>query len=300
MACNRGYRYRETVGPAWAGKTLLDHLSSRHRHSSIDAWRGRIAEGRVLVDGSAASPDRVLRCGQTLTWDRPGWHEPDTPQTFAVLHEDADLLAVAKPSGLPTVPGGGFLDNTLLALVRRREGDVVPMHRLGRWTSGIVLFARSPTARSHLARAWRERRVGKRYVALASGRPTQRRFDVNTPIGRIPYAPLGWLHAACDSGKPSVSQVVVAEQRRDTFVAHVTIETGRPHQIRIHLAAASHPLLGDPLYGPGGLPRAGSRALPGDPGYLLHAESLEFEHPATKARVVLTCPPPPSLRTSTP
>jgi len=279
---------------------LLDHLSSCHPHSSADAWRERIAQGRVLVDGCAAPSDRVLHRGQTLTWDRPGWIEPEAPRTFAVLYEDADLLAVAKPSGLPTLPGGGFLDNTLLAVVRERRSDVVPLHRLGRWTSGIVLFARSPAARSHLARVWRERRVDKCYVALASGWAAERRFDVTTPIGTIPYAPLGSLYAACAGGKRSVSHVVVAEQRRDAFVARVTIETGRPHQIRIHLAAAGHPLVGDPLYGPGGVPRTGSRALPGDPGYALHAASLSFEHPTTGSRLVLTCAPPPALRTSTP
>jgi 23S rRNA pseudouridine1911/1915/1917 synthase len=297
---NQGFEYRETVDPRSDGQALLDYLSRRYRHSSVTQWRERIESGRVLVDGEAASPDRCLRRGQIVTWLRPAWTEPAVPRSFAVLYEDSELLAVAKPRGLPTMPGGGFLDNTLLAVAREYMPGVVPVHRLGRWTSGLVLFARTPRARSELARAWREQRVQKHYLALASGRPLHRRFEVTTPIGTVPYAPLGLLHAASPAGKRSVSHVVVDEQREDKFIARVTIETGRPHQIRIHLAAAGHPLVGDPLYGPGGLPRYGTRALPGDPGYLLHARSVVFEHPSTRAEVELVCPEPPSLRKTTP
>jgi 23S rRNA pseudouridine1911/1915/1917 synthase len=297
---NRGYEYRETVDPQLDGQVLLDYLSRRYVHSSVREWRDRIEGHRVLVDGRVASPQQVLRRGQVVTWHRPAWQEPDVPRSFAVLYEDTELLAVAKPRGLPTMPGGGFLDNTLLAVAREYAPGVVPVHRLGRWTSGLVLFARTPRARSHLARSWREQRVQKHYLALASGHPRQQRFDVTTPIGTVPYAPLGLLHAASPTGKRSVSHVEVAQQRAEDFVAQVTIDTGRPHQIRIHLASVGHPLVGDPLYGPGGLPLPGTCALPGDPGYLLHARSLVFEHPSTHAEIELICREPPSLRTPTP
>lgn len=300
MTRNRGYEYRETVDARFDGKELLDYLSLRYRHSSIDEWRGRIESGRVLIDGRVASPDQLLQRGQSLKWNRPPWQEPDAPRTFAVLFEDSELLAVAKPRGLPTVPGGNFLENTLLAVVREYAADAVPVHRLGRWTSGLVLFALTQASLSHLSQGWREQRVEKRYVALAAGRARRRRFEVTTPIGTVPYAPLGLLHAASPSGKRSVSHVEVTEQRADEFVAQVTIETGRPHQIRIHLAAAGHPLVGDPLYGPGGIPRPGTRALPGDPGYLLHARSLIVEHPSTRAEIELVCAEPPDLRVTIP
>ena len=300
MVRNRGYEYRETLDRRAEGRALVEYLASRYRHSSVSEWRIRIERNEVLVDGLPASPDRTLRCGQSLSWHRPAWDEPDVPRTFAVLYEDNEVLAVAKPSGLPTMPGGGYLDNTLLALVRGYDPAAVPLHRLGRWTSGLVLFARTRDARSNLARAWRERRVEKRYLALASGRPERPSFDVTTPIGTVSYAPLGLLHAASPTGKRSASHVVVTEQRADEFIAEVMIDTGRPHQIRIHLAAAGHPLVGDPLYGPGGVPQSGTRALPGDPGYLLHARSLVLEHPATRDEFELVCAPPPSLRAATP
>ncbi len=109
---------------------------------------------------------------------------------------------------------------------------------------------------------------------------------------------LGSVHAACAGGKPSFSRVTVLERREDTSLVEVEITTGRPHQIRIHLAAAGHPLAGDPLYGPGGLPRNETGALPGDSGYRLHARLLGFRRPGTGEDVEVEAPAPPSLRDS--
>ena len=97
-------------------------------------------------------------------------------------------------------------------------------------------------------------------------------------------------------GWPSFDEVLVLERREGAFLCDVRIATGRPHQIRIHLAAAGHPLVGDPLYGPGGTPLDGSRALPGDPGYLLHAAELRIVHPRTGRELDVSCAPPPLLR----
>jgi 23S rRNA pseudouridine1911/1915/1917 synthase len=142
------------------------------------------------------------------------------------------------------------------------------------------------------------RNVGKRYRALAVGEPSGNVFEITDPIGPVPHSLLGSIHGASVKGKPARSSVVVLEQREGEFLCDVHIETGRPHQIRIHLAAAGHPLVGDPLYPAGGVPERGCRALPGDPGYSLHAAELTFRHPRTGRNTKITCQPPPSLRGS--
>jgi 23S rRNA pseudouridine1911/1915/1917 synthase len=217
------------------------------------------------------------------------------PLAWAVLHRDEHLLAVAKPRGLPTVPNGGFLTHTLHHLVRRSFPEAVPLHRLGRGTSGLVLFALTPLARTRVSAAFRTSRVEKVYRALAVGVPERNTFTVDVPIGPVAHPRLRSVHAALASGRPAVSHVRVLEARGGASLLEVSIETGRPHQIRIHLAWAGHPLVGDPLYGVGGLPLP-DPGLPGDPGYRLHAHRLSLAHPATGERLVLECPPPEPLK----
>jgi 23S rRNA pseudouridine1911/1915/1917 synthase len=283
------------AGPT-PGSDLLAYLCDRFPHSSRESWRARIDSGQVRVDGLRVSRRFELRGGEVLVWDRPPWVEPEAPLCHAVLHRDDDLLAVAKPAGLPTLPGGGFLEHTLLYTVRRQVPHATPLHRLGRWTSGIVLFAISARARAGVAAQLRERRVLKRYRALACGRPASRRFELSVPIGPVPYARLGRLHSASRDGKPARSRVHVVELRDGAFLADVFPITGRPHQIRIHLAAAGHPLAGDPLYRSGGGPASDGQAVPGDGGYHLHAAEMRLRHPRHGRETVLGCSPPPLLR----
>lgn len=291
---NEGFEYRERIGPAEDGCDLLGYLVRRYRHSDQATWRARLLGGELSLDESLARPGDLLRAGQSLVWRRPPWEEPPVPLAWAVLHRDADLLAVAKPRGLPTVPNGGFLTHTLLHRVRLVFPDAVPLHRLGRGTSGLVLFALTPRARSVVSAAWRTARVEKSYRALAAGVPDRESFSIDAPIGPVPHPRLGSVHAARPDGKPAVSHVRVLEARKDASLLEVSIETGRPHQIRIHLAWAGHPLVGDPLYGPGGVPLS-EPGLPGDPGYRLHAQRLALAHPTTGARLVIECPSPAPL-----
>ena len=292
---NKGFTYTEIIQGRGEGRPVLDYLAERYAHSSREVWAARIAEGLVLLDGRAAQGGELLHRGQSLAWMRPPWEEPEVPMAFAVLFRDADLLAVAKPSGLPTLPGGGFLEHTLLALVRLRYPEASPVHRLGRGTSGVVLFTRTPAVGRSVLAAWREHRVAKIYRALVQGHPPEDAFTVTTPIGPVPHPTLGSVHAACATGRPSVSHVRVLERRKDASLVEVSIETGRPHQIRIHMAASGHPLLGDPLYAPGG-GLQGGEALPGDEGYHLHALRLSLPHPRAGALLELECQPPPILR----
>jgi 23S rRNA pseudouridine1911/1915/1917 synthase len=295
LAVNGGFEYGETLGRAARGATVLAWLASRHPHSTESAWRERIAAGEVSMDGADAAAADALRPGQRLTWRRPPWEEPAVPLGFAILHRDEELLAVAKPRGLPSLPNGGFLEHTLLRQVRRCHPEAVPMHRLGRGTSGLLLFARTAEARRAVAAQWRVGRVVKTYRALVSGVPRQARFVVEAPIGRVAHPRLGLVHAAGEAGKPSLSEVEVLAERGGQALVAVRIATGRPHQIRIHLAFAGHPLVGDPLYVTGGVPGP-APGLPGDGGYRLHAERLVLAHPSTGRRLELECVPPPELR----
>jgi 23S rRNA pseudouridine1911/1915/1917 synthase len=275
---------------------LLDYLTERYPHSTREEWRQRIDSGRVLIDSAPAGPDTLLRRGRKLVWSRPAWDEPAAPLSFAVIYRDDDLLAVAKPAGLPTLPGGGFLKSTLLHRLRGFDPGAAPLHRLGRWTSGVVLCGRTRHARAELTRLWNTPGVDKRYRALATGTPVQSAFEITTTIGPVAHPLLGTVHAATSVGKPAISRVTVIEQRKDAFLCDVSIATGRPHQIRIHLAAAGHPLAGDPLYPVGGVPAPDCTALPGDPGYLLHAAALSFSHPRGGRRITIECAPPAVLR----
>ncbi len=292
---NSGYEYREQLPPAAGGLTADEWLARTRRHSDAATWQDRVARGEVSIDGRMAAPADRLAPGQWLAWRRPPWEEAVVPLGFAVLFLDRDLLAVAKPRGLPSNPAGGFLEHTLLARVRRRFPEAAPLHRLGRGTSGLVLFARTGAARRHVAAQWRDGRVEKEYRALVVGRPPEDRFTVDVPIGPVPHPRLGLVHAAVDSGRRAVSHVRVLGAREGGSLVSVAIPTGRPHQIRIHLAAAGHPLVGDPLYASGGGFMADA-ARPGETGYWLHAHRLVLDHPATGERLALECAPPPVLR----
>ena len=285
---NSGYAYRTTLQRD--GQRVLDFLAQEFRHSDRATWAARLAAGEVTVDGLTVRGDETLRPGQMLVWQRPPWAEPDAPLHFDVIYEDADLLAVSKPSGLPTMPGGGFLEHTLLHQVRGRWPDASPLHRLGRGTSGLVLFSLTSQAGAALLKDWRAGRVQKVYRALSAGVAEQDEYDITVPIGPVAHPRLGQVFAASAAGKAAHSRARVLERREDTTLFEVEIFTGRPHQIRIHLASLGLPLAGDPLYVSGGLPRPD--ALPGDLGYALHASTMTFQHPAHGAALTLRAPAP--------
>jgi 23S rRNA pseudouridine1911/1915/1917 synthase len=294
---NDGFEYRKRLRADAAGLSTIDYLTRNYSRFTQEEWLDRIESGRVLLDGIPSNRNAILRPGQVLSWIRPPWEEPDVPRSFAILYRDEHLLGVAKPEGLPTVPGGGdFMENTLLSLVRRHFPGASPLHRLGRGTSGIVLFALTPEAASRISQAWRCGQVLKVYRALASGCPGSDEFEVDTPIGPVPHRILKTIQAACPTGKPAHSHINVLERRDDCSLLQIRIATGRPHQIRIHLAVSGHPLVGDPLYISGGAPAEDSRALPGDLGYHLHSALLGFPHPATSEWTEIDCAPPPLLR----
>ena len=300
---NKGYSYPDRIAAPDAGVPVAEFYARHYLHSTEAEWRGKIERGEVSLNGRPALPDEILRPGDLLVYHRPPWEEPGVPTEFATAFEDDDVLVLAKPSGLPVLPGGFFLENTLLYRVRERYGaGCSPLHRLGRGTSGAILFTRNTRAARSLARAMFERRILKVYMALASGTSMPDAFTVDAPIGPVPHRLPATVNAYRPDGRPSVSHVRVLRRFPDTnaSLVEVTIPTGRPHQIRIHLSYAGFPLVGDPLYQAGGLPRAAGidddrSTTPGATGYLLHSWKIRFPHPSRDEDAEVVCPPPAAL-----
>lgn len=275
---NEGWTYRARVERGVDGMALARWLARRFDHTPVEGWQARVEAGEVEVDARPADRDARVRRGQAVVWHRPPWEEPDVPLGVTTVDVDSQLLVVDKPAGLPTLPSGGYLLHTLLTVVRAEHPEATPMHRLGTGTSGLVLFARTLRARRELQEAWREGRVLRGYRGVLRGRPHASRFTVDTPIGPVPHALLGTVHGASPVGREASSTFEVVGARGEDAVVDVRIDTGRPHQIRIHAACAGHPLLGDPLYEVGGTPRADARPTEG--GYLLHAAELQAPDPS--------------------
>jgi len=309
-ALNGGWIYCDRVERAAEGQLASTFYTQRYPHSGRETWQRRLACGEIRRHDRPLQADAVLARGDRLTWHRPPWQEPAIPRSWETVFDDGDLLALNKPSGLPVMPAGGFLEHTLMRLLERQHandpaGVPRPVHRLGRFTSGLLLCARRPASRAWLSALLREstalvagthgppggataagesggRKIYRTLLAPgALGLQVGEELAITTPIARQPHPRLGALWAAGCRDEPGVlaarSQLTLLERRRDADLVEVAISSGRPHQIRIHCAAAGAPLLGDPLYLPGG--NALSTALPGDGGYWLHAKSVELPRP---------------------
>jgi 23S rRNA pseudouridine1911/1915/1917 synthase len=294
---NQGWIYREQVEPINAGLTVIDYYVQKYDHSTYEQWLERITLGQVLVNNNPITPQTILQAGQWLSYHRLPWQEPDVPLSFDIVYEDEHLLVIDKPSGLPVLPGGGFLENTLLWQLKKHypQDKPVPIHRLGRGTSGLMLIGRTSMTRSHLNQQMREHKITKVYRTLIGKSDLPDEFIIDHPIGKIPDPILGYIYGAKADGKFAYSQCRVLERTSDYTLLEVTILTGRPHQIRIHLATIGYPLLGDPLYIIGGLPKVNQRDtkgqinVPGDCGYCLHSYQLSFVHPITNQSLTFTC-----------
>ena len=200
------------------------------------------------------------------------------------LHIDATCLVVDKPAGLLSVPGRGtHLQDCLSARVQAIYADTLVVHRLDMATSGLMLFARGAAAQRSLSQAFAQREVHKRYVAVVHGRMAQDQGEIDLPLmADWPNRPMQKVDT--DHGKPSLTRYRVLAFDAAAHTTRVLLEpvTGRAHQLRVHLLAIGHPMLGDALYAPPPVLAMANRLL-------LHAESIAFRHPTNGSMIELTC-----------
>ena len=203
-------------------------------------------------------------------------YEPPPPGPLRILYRDRELLAVDKPTGLLSVPGRGADKQDCMRLrVQREYPRALVVHRLDQPTSGLMLFALTPAAQSVLGRMFQQREIHKEYVAVVAGGPEPERGEIDLPlIADWPNRPRQRVDQ--EIGKPALTryEVLAHDPAADTSRVRLLPETGRSHQLRVHMAALGHPILGDELYADKVSQRRSGRLL-------LHAHRLQFRHPVT-------------------
>jgi 23S rRNA pseudouridine1911/1915/1917 synthase len=289
--------------PQDAGKRL-DHVLQaqlpEYSRSRIQSW---IKDGRVLVDGAAERPSRLLR-GTEIIRVEPAAPPPlrasaeDIPLT--ILYEDEDVIAVDKPAGMVVHAGAGVHSGTLVNALLHRYGALSGtggplrpgiVHRLDRFTSGVILIARNDAAHRNLAAQFAGRSVKKIYLALVHGKLREDSGLIEKPIARDPVRRTR-MTAKLGRGRSAITRYRVLRRfERFTFL-EVAIGTGRTHQIRVHMSAAGHAIAGDTLYGA----PAKSPGLPPLGRYFLHAHSIRFAQPSTGREITVESPLPQALQ----
>jgi 23S rRNA pseudouridine1911/1915/1917 synthase len=274
------------------GKRLDQFLHEglpQYSRSRLQDW---IEQGRVLVDGTAEKRSYLLK-GAERVQVHPGELPPlkataeDLP--LEVLYEDDDVIAINKPAGMVVHTGAGRHSGTLVNAVLHRfgtlstvGGDLRPgiVHRLDRFTSGVILVARTDSAHRNLAEQFAARKVEKIYVALVHGQMKDDQGRINTPIARDPVRRVR-MTARLAQGRTAMTSFQVLKRFEGFTLLEVKIGTGRTHQIRVHLASVGHPVAGDKLYG----------APASELGrYFLHARQIAFTSPGSGERITVSAP----------
>ena len=257
-----------------------------HSRSRLQAW---LRSGDIRVDGEAAKPRRKVWGGERIELSIPDAGDAPAAQAqalpLAIVFEDDALIVIDKPAGLVVHPGAGNPDRTLMNALLAHAPRLVGVpragivHRLDKDTSGLLVVAKTLMAQTHLVRQLQARSVSRVYLALAHGRVAAG-GTVDAPIGRD--ARSRTRMAVNPRGKPARTGYEVLERFAGATLLRCRLETGRTHQIRVHLQSIGHPLVGDPVY------RRGARALPALARpfgrQALHAVELEFEHPSNGRR----------------
>jgi len=294
---------RSLLVPDGLAGERLDQALARMFGLSRSRAAELVGEGLVRLDGGTPSKSDRVHAGALLDVEIPGPAAPVTvvPQTvegLRVVHDDDHIVVVDKPVGVAAHPSPGWTGPTVVGHLAgagftiatsgaaERQGVV---HRLDVGTSGLMVVTKSEAAYSRLKRAFKEREVDKTYHALVQGHPDPLRGTIDAPIGRHPRHDHKWAVVA--DGKPSVTHYETLEAHRYASLLEVDLETGRTHQIRVHLSAVKHPCVGDLTYGAD--PSLAQRT--GMARQWLHAVHLGFRHPDTDVWIEFESPYPDDL-----
>ena len=278
---------------------VLALLCPRHSRSRLQAW---IRSGFVTVDGAGLKQKDTVRSGQsirvcaTLEDQNENWAGQDIP--IDIIYEDEDILAVNKQPGITVHPGAGNPDRTLVnaLLYYAPQLAKVPragiVQRLDKDTSGIMVVAKTPESHTRLVRDLQRRNITRSYRAIVHGTLISG-GTVDAPIGRHPS--LRTRMAVTDKGKPAITHYRIVKKFPACTDTRVKLETGRTHQIRVHMAHLGHPIIGDPVYGgrkrfAKNLPASLREALAAFPRQALHAARLELQHPISGNLLELEAP----------
>lgn len=306
-----------------AGQRLDQFLANQISDVSRARVQQLLAEGKALVNGATMKPSFKLRGGEEITILGDAQPPPlraipeDIP--LDIVYQDADLAVVHKPAGMMVHAGAGAttdehnrgtLVNALLHRFRKLSevgGELRPgiVHRLDKETSGLIVVAKNDVAHRKLAQQFAKREIKKRYTALVHGWPAKDRGTINSPIARDAVRRIR-MTTKGSGGRSALSHYEVRERIASPYgklaLVDVRIETGRTHQIRVHMSSIGHPVVGDALYGaPKDLKRGNVKAPPGLPAVLrlernfLHAAAVEFHHPNTGERLAFEAPLPQEL-----
>ncbi|MCU0708136.1 MAG: pseudouridine synthase [Pirellula sp.] len=292
-----------------AGLPLIEALPLTYSGYTTDQWMQAIASGAIALPAATSEewktvsvdPQRVVREGERYLHTIEDYTEPPIDPSIELLHEDEAIVVVSKGAPLPLHASGRYQKNTLEAilLAAYHPEKLRPAHRIDAMTTGLVVFTRKYQFASRLQSQFSEGKVEKTYLAWVEGSPTWDQITCDLPIASEPL-PNGGRRLGGESrlggGVPNrfdqeaSTEFKVLERRGDSSLVQAIPRTGRTHQIRIHLAALGHPIVGDPLYLPGGDSRAADNTNEAAP-MLLHAWKLAFDHPKTGQRITFCSDP---------
>lgn len=234
------------------GKSLLEMVSVKLPFQTEDEWSRRIELGRVFVNENKVKPDFKLSVNDEVFHHNPRVIEPSVPDEVEVLVEKDEYLIVYKPAPMPMHPGGRYFKNTLIEILKEMGfGDLRISHRLDAVTSGVVLIARNKEFAKKATQCFTDGKVDKIYYALVEGIPKEKSITINSPIKRKH----GFVFQSDDTlegARNATTHFEVVEEREESSLIRCIPETGRTHQIRLHLAKWGYPIIDDLIYGKDG------------------------------------------------